>query len=134
MSDPATHCIHAGPAGDQVGKAGTCGDACTSFCSLEIKICGSGDAPLTGIANHEYQNMTDCMTKCAGFAKNPYVLNSAPPEPAAPSGDSLACRLFHATNAALYTKQGNLTLANAHCGHTGETQTPGLPCDGTPAP
>lgn len=33
-----------GPGGDQIGNAGTCGDTRTSFCTLEIKVCGSKDA------------------------------------------------------------------------------------------
>jgi len=131
IADPVTHCIHSGPAGDQVDKAGTCGDACTSFCNLDIKICGSTDAPLASITP-QYQNLAACMAACSNYNKtNKYVLNTTQ---ASPSGDSLACRLFHATNAALYTKMGSITLANAHCGHTGVTQTPGLPCNGVPAP
>jgi hypothetical protein len=132
MTDPATHCIHAGPGGDQVtSAAGTCGDACTSFCNLEIKTCGSLDAPLTGITA-QYQNQAACMTACGTFNKTAkYVLNSTQ---AAPSGNSLACRLYHATNAAYYTKIGDVAKANTHCGHTGDVQTTGLPCNGTPAP
>src|SRR5436190_15099183 len=76
MSDPATHCIHAGPLGDQVDKAGTCGDPCTSFCTLEIKVCGSLAVPLTGITA-QYQDMAACMTACTtNFNKTAkYVLN-----------------------------------------------------------
>lgn len=131
MTDPVTHCIHSGPAGDQVDQPGTCGDACTSFCTLEIKVCGSTDAQLANITP-QYQNLSACMSACNNFNKtNKYVLNTTQ---VAPSGNSLACRLYHATNAALYTKLGSVASTNAHCSHTGVTQVPGLPCDGTPAP
>jgi hypothetical protein len=109
--DPATHCPHAGPGGAAISTAATqpavCGDACTSFCTLEIAVCGT-----TG-ANAQYTSMADCMTACGtgttGFNKSkPYVVG--PPQS---SGDSLACRLYHATNAA--TSAANAT---AHCPHT----------------
>ncbi len=104
MQDPATHCVHAGPGGDKTSVAapGTCGDACTSFCTLEIKACGvTGDAG----GNGQYADIPACMTACAGFEKTHlYTIGSA--------GDSLACRLYHATNAAI---SGN---AATHCPHT----------------
>jgi hypothetical protein len=130
MSDPATHCIHAGPGGDQVDKAGTCGDACTSFCTLQTKTCGTTEAPLPNIAP-QYQNMAACMTACGTFDKTHlYTLNSTP---VAPSGNSLACRLYHATNAAYYTKLADVTNTALHCTHTAETPTG--PCaSATPTP
>jgi hypothetical protein len=104
MMAPATHCVHAGPGGDKTSAAppGTCGDACTSFCTLEIKACGvTGDAG----GNGQYADMAACMAACAGFDKTHlYTVTSA--------GDSLACRLYHATNAAI---SGN---AATHCQHT----------------
>lgn len=104
--DAATHCPHAGPGGDKIGGMGTCGDVCTSFCTLEIKACGvTGDAGGHG----QYASMADCMTACAAFP-NPTALYA----PMA-HGDSLACRLYHATNAAV-TGQ-----AATHCPHTGPT-------------
>jgi len=102
---PGTHCIHAGPAGDllMATPPAFCsgGDVCTSFCTLEIKACGSLDVPLPGdprdsTNNHlfQYRNMADCMSSCASFDKaHPYNITAA--------GDSLACRLFHATSAAI---------------------------------
>jgi hypothetical protein len=134
MSNPATHCIHAGPLGDQVDQAGTCGDPCTSFCTLEIKVCGSIAVSLPGITA-QYQDMAACMTACANFNKTAkYVLNGTP---ASPSGDSLACRMYHATNAALYTKMGDVGRTNTHCGHSGPAPAgQGNPClaGQTPAP
>jgi hypothetical protein len=102
--DAATHCPHAGPGGDKIGGTGTCGDVCTSFCTMEIRACGmTGDAG----GNGQYTSMTDCMTKCAAFP-NPTALYS----PTA-KGDSLACRLYHATNASISG------MAATHCPHTG---------------
>jgi len=129
VSDPATHCIHAGPGGDQMKNAGTCGDPCTSFCTLQIGTCGSIDTPVTGITP-QYQNIAACMTACANFDKDHlYVLNKTP---ATPSGNSLACRLYHATNAALYRKRNDLPTASAHCGHAAATPTG--PCSAAATP
>jgi hypothetical protein len=114
--DTATHCPHAGPAGAAISMANpqpaVCGDACTSFCTLEISICGTLDTPITGIPA-QYQNMAACMTACGtgttGFNKSKPLVAGATNS----SGDSLACRLYHATNAAI---SGN---AVNHCPHTG---------------
>src|SRR4051812_10348121 len=103
---PATHCVHAGPGGDKTNAAapGTCGDACTSFCTLELAGCGmTGDAA----GNGQYASMQDCVTKCAAFP-NPNNLYSP-----ASKGDSLACRLYHVTNA--LTSPANAVI---HCPHT----------------
>lgn len=128
---PAMHCPHAGPAGDQLTATpqGGCsgGDACASFCALEIKACGSVDAPLPGNPRDstnnpifQYQNMANCMSVCAGYDKtHVYSTTSA--------GNSLACRLRHATTAAI-------SVANAmtECPYTG--MPPTGPCTGTPTP
>jgi hypothetical protein len=118
MMTPGTHCVHAGPGGDLTSAtgAGTCGDPCTSFCTIEIKACGSKDAPLTGITA-QYQNMAACMTACSGFDKTKAYSTSA-------SGDSLACRLYHVTNASVSSM-----TAMTHCAHTGPSPLPaGNPC------
>jgi hypothetical protein len=114
---PDVHCPHAGPGGAAISTANpqpaVCGDACTSFCSLEISICGSLDAPLTGIPA-QYQNMAACMTACGGattgFNKSKPLVAGATNS----SGDSLACRLYHLTNAAI-----SASNATTHCPHTG---------------
>jgi hypothetical protein len=109
---PDVHCPHAGPAGAPISMAtpqpAVCGDACTSFCTLEISICGSLDAPLTGIPA-QYQNLAACTTACGNFNKSKPLVAGATNS----SGDSLACRLYHTTNAAI---TGN---AAVHCPHTG---------------
>lgn len=129
---PATHCAHAGPAGDQITATppAVCsgGNVCESFCALEIKACGSLNAPLpgnprdmTGNPLFQYQNMASCMTACATYDKtHVYSTTSA--------GDSLACRLLHATSAAIaVTPNGEM-----ECQYTG-TSAKG-PCAGPPTP
>lgn len=135
---PATHCPHAGPVGDLITPASPSGfcsgtDVCTSFCTLEIKACGSGDVPLPGdpldaTNNHLYQyaNMDDCMKSCAGTPgstgydkTHAYTTTS--------TGESLACRLLQATSAAI-----SVTSAKTYCAYTAEF-TRG-PCVGTPSP
>jgi hypothetical protein len=119
---PTTHCVHAGPAGGQVTDPGTCGDQCTNFCALEIGACGLMGASATG----QYTDMAACVTACAGFDKTAaakYVVNGGVSPTANPGGNSLACRLYHATNAAI---TGNTVV---HCPHT--QATPTGPCAGT---
>jgi hypothetical protein len=112
---PEVHCPHAGPGGAAISNAadtlaGVCGDPCTSFCTLEIATCGSLDTPIAGITA-QYQNAAACMTSCGtgttGYSKaNTYSLTAM--------GDSLACRLYHVTNAAV-----SAGAAAMHCPHTG---------------
>jgi hypothetical protein len=130
-NEPATHCAHAGPAGDHLmatsPAACSGGEVCTSFCTLQFKACGSLDAPLpgnptdsTGNPLIQYRDMSDCLAVCAAFDKtHPYRTTSA--------GNSLACRMLHATRAAL-----NLESAKAECRYTG--MVPLGPCNGAPTP
>jgi hypothetical protein len=132
MTAAATHCVHAGPGGDLITATPPAfcsgGDICASFCTLEIKACGSLDAPLpgnpkdaTGNPLFQYQNMANCMTACAAFDKT-HVYSTAA------AGNSLACRLYHATNAAIaVTPNGEM-----HCSHTAANPTG--PCAGTATP
>jgi hypothetical protein len=39
------------------------------------------------------------------------------------AGNTLACRLLHVTNAALYSSQNNAAMLNNHCPHTQATPT-----------
>ncbi|MEO7729374.1 MAG: hypothetical protein ABIY55_00240 [Kofleriaceae bacterium] len=120
MGAPNTHCVHAGPGGDRTNVAapGTCGDACESFCILEVGACGTLDAPIPGITP-QYQNRTACLSACAGFDRTHLYSIGA-------SGNSLACRLYHVTNAAVSG------LAETHCSHT--NQVPTGPCSGVASP
>jgi hypothetical protein len=132
MMAPATHCVHAGPGGDAITTTppAVCsgGDVCASFCTLEIKACGSLDAPLPGnpkdATNNplfQYRDMADCMTSCATFDKtHPYSTTAA--------GDSLACRMYHATSAAIaVTPNGTMD-----CSAT--AAFPRAPCAGPATP
>jgi hypothetical protein len=89
-TDPVTHCIHAGPSG---GAA--CGTVCEGFCSIVESVCPT-----------QYPTGA-CETLCPGYAKTPpYSLNA--------TGNTLACRTYHAQNAA-----ANAMSAAVHCPHTG---------------
>lgn len=108
---PAMYCPHAGPAGAAVNAAtGTCGDPCVNFCTLEIAACGPVGAAPTG----QYTDMNTCMTTCAGFNNTHlYTINGDVSPTANPIGDSLACRLYHTTNALI------TGAAATHCPYTG---------------
>jgi hypothetical protein len=106
----AIHCPHAGPAGDVIGTGstagGVCGDACTNFCTLVQTVC-------TG-ANAAYASNNDCMTACSGFSTAAkYTIDTSSFPSTTPTGNTLACRLYHATNAAVSAAQ-----ATTHCSHT----------------
>ncbi len=89
--DPATHCVHAGPSG-----GGHCGNPCDGFCSI-----------VTGACPAQWPSPADCATTCATFAAMPAYST------AATGGNSLSCRIYHATNAAIDPA--------THCSHTTAT-------------
>jgi hypothetical protein len=89
MTDPVTHCPHAGPGGD-----GACGANCDSFCTIAQALCTGN--------NQQFSSLTACMTECGGFATTPKYSTSA-------TGDNFACRLYHLTQAAIDP--------NTHCSH-----------------
>jgi hypothetical protein len=133
--DPETECLQAGPAGAGAqipdgGPPSGCsgGDVCLSFCALEIKACGSQDAPLPGdpkdsIFNplYQYRNSTSCLDHCDQEVDktHAYSTNAV--------GDSLACRLKEATLAAV-----SIESAKMHCLNT--AAPPIGPCAGTASP
>jgi hypothetical protein len=85
---PDVHCVHAGPSG-----GGHCGMPCDGFCSLVVAEC-----PM------QYSSASNCATTCAGLAAMPaYTANVT-------GGDSLSCRIYHATAAS--------TDPATHCPHT----------------
>jgi hypothetical protein len=129
---PATHCVHAGPGGDLIMATPPAfcsgGDVCASFCTLEIKACGSLDAPLPGNPRDgtnnplfQYQNMDDCMRSCATFDKTHAYSPMA-------VGNSLACRLFYATSAAIAVTPNGVMYCSATAAF------PTGPCAGAPTP
>lgn len=90
--DPQMHCAHAGPAG-----GGVCGGDCESFCTIAMDACTGELAP--------WPDFEACTADCGGFARTPAYSS------AVMSGDSYACRLYHATLAALQPEP--------HCSHIG---------------
>jgi len=92
---PDVHCRHAGPGGD-----GVCGMNCDGFCGLVQAVCSAQATP-------PYANMAACTTACAGFATTPAYSSTVT------NGNSLACRLYHATNASK-----SAMTAMMHCPHT----------------
>lgn len=127
----ATHCPHAGPGGDVIspaaGEGCSGGDVCASFCALEIKACGSIEAPLlgnptdaTGNPLFQYRNMERCMSVCDGFDKTHAYSTMA-------VGNSLACRLYRAVKAA--TGPDNAAM---YCSSTGSN--PNGDCAGAAFP
>lgn len=94
LGDPDTHCVHAGP-----GGAGVCGTNCEGFCTVV-------DGACTG-ANEAYASVAECMTACNGFTDDePFDVSDV-------SGDTLACRLYHASVAT--------SDPGTHCPHTQPT-------------
>ena len=128
----ATDCAQAGPGGDlmtatdpQQGCSG--GDVCTSFCTLEIKACGSQDAPLpgnpkddTGNPLFQYVNQGNCVNLCHSWNKMHVYSTTS-------TGDSLACRLSAAVMAVTNVMDGK-----THCADTADFPT-GM-CAGAPMP
>lgn len=92
-TDATTHCPHAGP-----GGASVCGTNCEGFCAIAQRTC-------TG-SNVQFQDAAACQTACAAFATTP-AYNTAQT-----SGNSFACRLYHAQVAAASSAN-----ANTHCPH-----------------
>jgi len=90
-SDATTHCVHAGP-----GGAGVCGANCDGYCQIVLDSC-------TGV-DQVYATLGDCTTACAGFTDTEKY------DASDMGGDTLACRLYHATAAS--------TDPVTHCGHT----------------
>jgi hypothetical protein len=128
-----THCPHAGPGGDVISLAAGAfcsgGDVCASFCALEIKACGSTEAPLPGDPKDasgntlsQYRNQERCMILCDGYDKTHAYSTMA-------MGNSLACRLYRAVKA-------STSFANAllYCASTGSSPGPDVDCSGAAAP
>lgn len=76
-TDPAAHCVHAGPSG-----GGMCGASiCDGFCAIAIVECPT-QWPIIG-----------CATQCAG-------VRSTPPYSTTSAGNTIECRLHQLTRAA----------------------------------
>jgi hypothetical protein len=93
-SDPATHCVHAGPSG-----GGVCGTPCMGFCDITVAACPTA-----------YANATACGTACAQFPATPAFTANVQ------SGNSASCRIYHATAASV--------TPDPHCMHVLPTGGP----------
>lgn len=89
---PAVHCRHAGPGGD-----GMCGTNCEGFCAIVQGACSTQATP-------PYADLAACTAACPNFATTPVYDQSVQ------TGNSLACRLYHATVAT--------GTPIPHCNHT----------------
>lgn len=130
---PDVDCFVAGPAGDRinaVAAAESCagGDLCASFCAVEIMACGSQHAPLMddpkdadGNSLYQYQSLGDCVSSCSHFDMSHAYSTTA-------VGDSLACRLFQAIDAAIAVHPNGAML----CSETAVSTT--AVCNGTAMP
>jgi hypothetical protein len=87
------HCDHAGPAG-----VGTCGSNCESYCALMMHVCSG-----------TFASVEACMNACAAVPESAFTNFVYP----APIGNTLQCRIAHATNAAASSG----TTRSSHCSH-----------------
>lgn len=90
----AATCRHAGPGGD-----GRCGSNCEGLCTVVMSACGPGLSD-----PYFYRSFADCLGDCQGLPDAAYVYGTVA------SGESLECRLFHASSAMM----GD---ADEHCEH-----------------
>lgn len=75
---PSVHCVHAGPYGGSV-----CGAPCESFCTLVLQACTGTDTV--------YIDQAACMKECQSFP------DTGGFDASMTTGDTLSCRLYHAT-------------------------------------
>lgn len=94
------HCPHAGPLGQDPAAGPTCGSMCEHYCDVV-------DAYCTG-ALQVYANRQACLASCANIFADGTPIDT--------SGDSLQCRAYHASAAAV----GPII----HCVHTGPASAP----------
>jgi hypothetical protein len=100
MSDPVTHCPHAGPFG-----YGVCGTLCNDFCEQDFATSGP-------CAGDNYPGLDACHTYCNGAA-GADAAAGAPGN--AQTTPSMLCREYHLENA--YKAGGT---GSGHCAHAGE--------------
>ncbi|MFO0726199.1 MAG: hypothetical protein U1E65_20615 [Myxococcota bacterium] len=110
MTAPDVHCVHAGPSG-----GGACGSPCEGFCSVEAVACTGANAQTF------YGTGAACVTACTTAFANKMTPAYAS---SVVSGDSLSCRLYHATVASK-----DSASAGVHCAHTSTKTGGGLPCN-----
>jgi hypothetical protein len=98
-ADATLHCPHAGPAG-----VGLCGSNCEGYCNIMVTTCPGEFSAGT----------SECLQKCDGLAGKDSTAYTV----ASTTGDTLQCRLYHASVGA-ESQQSALM----HCPHAGITPT-----------
>jgi len=88
------HCVHAGP-----GGAGMCGTNIEGLCQIVQKACTGADGP----TKNPFASAADCASKLAA------VVDTTKYNVMQTGGDTLACRLYHATVASV--------TPDPHCQH-----------------
>jgi hypothetical protein len=91
----ATGCAYAGPGGD-----GRCGSNCEGFCAIAMAACSAEVSD-----PYFYESLDACLEDCEGLPMTRYEYG------AVSAGNSLECRLFHASSAIM-------SDADEHCEHT----------------
>lgn len=91
----ATGCAYAGPGGD-----GRCGTNCEGFCSIAMAACSAEVSD-----PYFYESFDACLLDCEPLAMTRYEYG------AVSAGNSLECRLFHASSAIMGDE-------DEHCEHT----------------
>jgi hypothetical protein len=103
VTDPVTHCPHAGPTGGDKDvtdtTAGTCGEGCDAFCDVAVAVC-------TG-ANVQYATKEACLTECKTFKASAASFSTADTDK-----NDFGCRMYHLTVAAT-----DAASATTHCPH-----------------
>jgi hypothetical protein len=90
-----TNCGYAGPGGD-----GRCGSNCEGFCTIALAACSPELSE-----PYFYRSFDDCLLDCEDLPSSRYQYG------ATSAGNSLECRLFHASSAVMAD-------ADEHCEHT----------------
>ncbi|HMJ15494.1 MAG TPA: hypothetical protein VK524_28960 [Polyangiaceae bacterium] len=103
-SEPETHCPIAGPGGSTRTGSGECGEDCESYCVLLMRHCARQ-------FDERFDNLGHCRESCRSEIPNAGDFNIAIRE-----GDSVQCRLYHTTVAAVDP--------DLHCGHATGTEPP----------
>jgi hypothetical protein len=95
LSDPDTHCPHAGPGGDGVcGRdTDTTAGSCVAYCQLVAEACSSGFA-------ERYADAADCERRCSEELEEPGATEQrAYSVESAQSNPGLGCRILHTARA-----------------------------------
>ena len=98
-ADATLHCPHAGPAGD-----GLCGTNCEGYCNIMVDAC---PGEFSG-------GETECLNECGNFADP----NNTHFTTAETTGDTVHCRIYHASVAS-----ENSAAGLTHCPHAGVNPT-----------